>query len=225
VNVATDLETTFEELATRLYTAVVSDALDVAGSTGQVLAPRIRPVGPLRRPLIGRAATARAVRVDAAPERPYSTLLESMDRLAPGQVWIVATDGDGEVRSAIFGGLLATAARARGAIGCIVDGAVRDSRELERLEFPTFATGFCPADSFGRDEVVEHGRPIRCGGVEIQPGDLVVADHDGAVVVPSQLESEVIERALAKVEGERDMRDELAAGLPAGEAFAKYGIL
>lgn len=222
---ATEVTRTLEELTTRLYAAVVSDALDLVGSTEQVLASRIRPVGRLRSPLVGRAATARAVQVDTAPEHPYSTLLQAMDRLAPGNVWVVASDGDGEVRSAIFGGLLATAARARGAVGCVVDGAVRDSRELEQLEFPTFAAGYSPADSFGRDEVVEHGGPIRCGGVEIHPGELVVADHDGVVVVPSQLESQVIEQALAKVDGERDMRGELAAGLPAAEAFAKYGIL
>jgi 4-hydroxy-4-methyl-2-oxoglutarate aldolase len=212
-----------EELSRRLYSAVVSDALDGLGAVGCVLDPSIRPVSRLAGPLVGRAATARSVPVDAAPERPYGTLLEAMDLLAPGDVWIVAADG--QMRSAIFGGLLATAARARGALGCIVDGAVRDTRELERLEFPTFATGYSPADSFGRDEVVEHGRPVRCGGVEVRPGDLIVADHDGAVAIPADLEDEVVERALAKVDSEGHMRVELAEGLPAAKAFAKYGIL
>jgi 4-hydroxy-4-methyl-2-oxoglutarate aldolase len=223
--VTTDLTHTFEELATPLYAAVVSDALDVAGAAGQILASRIRPVGRLARPLIGRAATARAVRVDREPAQPYGALLEAMDLLGPGQVLLIATDGEGDVASAIFGGLLATAARARGAAGCIVDGAVRDSRELERLEFPTFATGFSPADSFGRDEVVEHGTVVCCGGVEIHPGDLIVADNDGIVAVPAPIEERVIEHALRKVAGEGDMRKELAAGMSTAEAFAKYGIL
>ena len=212
-----------ECLATRVYAAVISDALDALGSTDRVLGPDIRPIGRLERPLIGRAATARAVPVDVPPGRPYATLLEAMDLLGPGEVWVVASGG--QTRSAIFGGLLATAARARGAIGCIIDGAVRDSRELERLAFPTFATGYAPADSFGRDEVVEHGRPVLCAGVEIYPGDLIVADHDGVVAVPARLERHVIERALAKVDGEGEMRRELASGRPAAEAFAKYGIL
>lgn len=214
------------ELAERLYTAVVADALDLAGSRESILAPRIRPVaGITGLPVVGRAATARAVEVDAEPEHPYRTLLEAMDELKPGDVWVVATEAEGEVRSAIFGGLLATAARARGAVACIVDGAVRDTRELERLQFPTFATGFSPADSFGRDEVLEFGTPVVCGGVEVRPGDLVVADHDGVVVVPRHLAREVIEQALAKVDRERDMRGDLAGGMRAAEAFAKYGIL
>lgn len=213
----------WDELAARVYSAVISDALDALGSTGHVVDARVRPVTAVRRPLIGRAATARSVPVDMRPERPYAVLLEAMDRLAAGDVLVVASEGQN--RSAIFGGLLANAAQARGAVGCIVDGAVRDTRELERLGFPTFSTGFSPADSLGRDEVVEHGGPIRCGGAEVRPGDLVVADDDGVVVVPAELEERVLEHALAKVEGEGDMRGELAAGLPVAEAFAKYGIL
>jgi 4-hydroxy-4-methyl-2-oxoglutarate aldolase len=212
-----------KELAARLYSAVISDALDAAGSSGHCMGAQIRPTVPLERPLIGRAATARSIAVEGPPERPYATLLEAMDCLDAGQVWVVAAGS--EPRSAIFGGLLATAARARGAIGCVIDGAVRDTHELRRLAFPTFATGCSPADSYGRDEVVEHGGPVRCGGVLVCPGDLVVADDDGVVVVPRALEDEVIERALAKVEGEGRMREELADGLRAADAFAKYGIL
>ncbi len=220
------MKTEVGELTKRLYAAVVSDALDQSGSTSQVMAPRIRPVaGRDGLPIIGRAATARAVRVDAEPGRPYETLLAAMDRLQQGEIWVVATDGEGEVRSAIFGGLLATAARQRGAVACVIDGAVRDTRELERLEFPTFATGFSPADSFGRDEVVEHGQPVVCGGVEVHPGQLIVADNDGIVAIPRELERVVVDKALAKIDRERDMRGELADGMPVVEAFAKYGIL
>jgi 4-hydroxy-4-methyl-2-oxoglutarate aldolase len=220
---ATETGHDLEELAERLYSAVISDALDAAGSPGCCMSSRIRPTVPLMGPLVGRAATARSIEVEEPPERPYGTLLEAMDHLSAGEIWIVAAGG--EPRSAIFGGLLATAARARRAIGCVVDGAIRDSRELRRLAFPTFATGYSPADSYGRDEVVEHGRPVTCGGVLVCPGDLVVADDDGVVVVPRSLEDEVIERALAKIEGEGRMREELADGLRAADAFAKYGIL
>jgi 4-hydroxy-4-methyl-2-oxoglutarate aldolase len=224
LGLATDLSHTIEELATRLYAAVVSDALDVAGACDRILAARIRPLVTLRRPLVGRAATARAERVECAPERPYGALLGAMDMLERGQVLVIAGE-EGDIGSAIFGGLLATAALARGAAGCIVDGAVRDSRELERLGFPTFATGCSPADSYGRDEVVEHGRAIHCGGVEIHPGDLVVGDRDGVVAIPAPIEQQVIDYALRKVAGEGDMRKELAAGMSTAEAFAKYGIL
>jgi regulator of RNase E activity RraA len=213
----------FERLAARLYTAVVSDALDAVGSKTHILSPTIRPIQASVKPLIGRAATARSEPVDEAPERPYAALMEAMGLLGRGEILIVAAGGG--ARSAIFGGLLATAARASGAVGCIVDGAIRDTSELARLEFPTFATGFSPADSYGRDEVVEYGRPVICGGVEIHPGQLIIADIDGVVAIPLELEGEVIGRALAKVEGEGDMRGDLAGGLSVAEAFAKYGIL
>lgn len=213
----------FERLAARLYTAVVSDALDAVGSKAHILSPAIRPIQPTVKPLIGRAATARSEPVDQAPERPYSALMEAMGLLNRGEILIVAAGGG--ARSAIFGGLLATAARASGAVGCIVDGAIRDTDELTKLGFPTFATGFSPADSYGRDEVVEHGCTVICGGVEIHPGQLIIADIDGVVAIPLELEGEVIGRALDKVEGEGDMRGDLAGGLSVAEAFAKYGIL
>lgn len=211
------------DLARRLYAAVVSDALDAFDATEQLLAPEIRPVVPLARPLVGRAATARSIPVDEAPKRPYATLLEAIDLLSDGEVWMIASEG--AARSAIFGGLLATAASARRAAGCIVDGPVRDTRELERLAFPTFASGHSPADSYGRDEVIEHGVTIRCGGVLVSPGDLVIADRDGVAVVPAEIEDDVIDHALAKIAGEGNMRAELAAGMSATEAFAKYKIL
>lgn len=222
-DILSSTERSYDRLAQRIYAAVVSDALDGLEVTDRVLDPRIRPVVRVERPVVGRAATARAVPVDARPEKPYSTLLEAMGKLSAGDVWVVA--GDGRARSGIFGGLLATAARARGVTGCVVDGAVRDCGELERLEFPTFATGCSPADSYGRDEIVEYDVPIVCGGTSIAPGDLIVADRDGIVAVPKELEERVIERALAKVDGEGGMRGELASGLPVAEAFAKYGIL
>lgn len=212
-----------ERLAARIHAAVVSDALDACGVTNRVLNAGIRPVSTVTQPIVGRAATVRSVPAHEVPEHPYATLLEGLDRLRPGEVWVVAAGGQN--RSAIFGGLLATAARARGAVGCIVDGAVRDARELEMLGFPTFATGFSPADSRGREDVVEHGGAVICGGVVVRPGELVVADHDGIVVVPQELEEAVIEFSVAKLQGEDSMRRELASGLPASTAFAKYGIL
>jgi 4-hydroxy-4-methyl-2-oxoglutarate aldolase len=214
-------EPNHDHLSRRLYTAVISDVLDSLGVPEQVLNAQIRAVVSVQQPLIGRAATARAIPVDTAPEHPYAKMLEAVDLLRGGDVWVIA----GEPQSAIFGALLATAAKARGARGCIVDGAVRDTRELEGLEFPTFATHASPVDSMGRDEIVEHGCPIECAGVKIQPGDLMVADKDGVVAVPADLAQEVLERALAKVRDEHSMRTELAEGVSAASAFTKYGIL
>jgi regulator of RNase E activity RraA len=173
--------------------------------------------------LVGRARTARAVAVDAMPAQPYARLLSLIDALDSGDVLVI--DAGGRNSSGIFGGLLATAVKAAGGRGAIIDGDTRDLRELERLSFPTIARGGCPADSLGRDEVVAVDETIECGGVQIASGDLVVADADGIVIVPHEIEAQVVRLALEKVSGEDLVRQQLANGMSASVAFARYGIL
>ncbi|HST40947.1 MAG TPA: RraA family protein [Conexibacter sp.] len=213
----------FDALAGRLYSAVVSDILDTLGHPDQVVRAGLRPATSGDWTLVGRVRTARADAVSERPERPYAELLGLIDTLQTGDVLMI--DAGGRDSSGIFGGLLATAVKAAGGRGAIIDGDTRDLRELERLAFPTLARGGCPADSLGRDEVVETDGPIECGGVRIESGDLVVADSDGIVVVPRALEQQVVELALEKVAGEDVVRRELANGMPASVAFERYGIL
>jgi regulator of RNase E activity RraA len=93
------------------------------------------------------------------------------------------------------------------------------------MSFPVFHGGIGPLDSKGRSKMVARDEPIVCGGVAVQPGDLVVGDADGVVVIPQQMAGEVIERALAKITGENHTRDELAAGASLAEVFARHGVL
>jgi regulator of RNase E activity RraA len=127
--------------------------------------------------------------------------------------------------SAIFGGLLATTVQVAGGRGVIVDGYVRDAKEIEGMQMPTFTRGLSPLDSFGRDEVVEVDGPVTIAGVLVHPGDLVLADYDGIVFVPARVEGEVLEAAFLKVGGEGRVRQALRSGMSATEAFAKFGIL
>ena len=213
----------FDELAEKLYAAVVSDILDGLGHPGQVVRAGLRPAVSGEWTLVGRIRTARAVAVAERPERPYAQLLSLIDSMRGGDVLVM--DAGGRDSSGIFGGLLATAVKAAGGRGAIIDGDTRDLRELERLGFPTLVRGSCPADSLGRDEVVETDAPIVCGGVTVTSGDLVVADQDGVVVVPQAIEQKVVELALEKVSGEDVVRRELANGMSASAAFERYGIL
>ena len=86
-------------------------------------------------------------------------------------------------------------------------------------------TGLSPVDSYGRGDVVAYNVPIECGGVTVNPGDIVFGDIDGVVVVPQAVEVEVFEAALAKVSGENRTRDELRAGATLREVYDRYGIL
>jgi regulator of RNase E activity RraA len=205
-----------------LHPAVVSDCLDAVGLRGQVLHPRIRPLYPDAK-VAGVAATVRCVAVDGVPEQReewYRGEIAAIDALRPGEVMVVST-----CEAAYFGELLATAARARGARGIVMDAFTRDSLQLIEMRFPTFVTGIHCADALGRIDVAESGGPIECGGVTVSPGDLVLGDHDGVVAIPAAVALEVVEAAERKVARESEVRARLAEGMPVAEAFRRYGIL
>jgi regulator of RNase E activity RraA len=205
-----------------LSSAVLADVLDGLGHRTSALPPTVRPLRPEWK-VFGRAATLSAVAVAAEPERPYAVELECIDALAPGDVLVATTNGDHG--SALWGELLSTAARARGAVGAVIDGLTRDAARIVAMGFPVFAAGFSPLDSKGRLDGISHGRPVRVGSCVVAPGDFVFADVDGVVVVPQALAAEAFARALEKVSGENRVRAELEKGRSVREVFAEYGIL
>jgi regulator of RNase E activity RraA len=124
-----------------------------------------------------------------------------------------------------WGELLTTAARARGAAGCVTDGLVRDVRLIREMRFPVFSGGIGPLDSKGRGTVVATDVPVECGGVLVSPGDWIFGDVDGVVVLPGSLCERVLRDALQKAASENTVRAELAAGEPLASVFARHGIL
>jgi 4-hydroxy-4-methyl-2-oxoglutarate aldolase len=210
-----------ERLA-RLYTAVVSDALDSIGYRDQVMHHSVRPLDP-EMVLAGRARTAWAAEIHHEPPEPWLLQRQLTESLQPGDVVVV---GVRETRdSANWGELMSTAARAKGCRGILMDGCLRDSRRVISLGFPCFAIGLTPADDQFRTEWVSIDKPIRCGGVGVQPGDYVLGDRDGVVVVPAKAVEEVLRLAEAKVSKEDVTRVELEQGIPINEVFKKHGTL
>jgi 4-hydroxy-4-methyl-2-oxoglutarate aldolase len=205
-----------------LTSAVLADVLDSLGHRSGALPPAVRPLRPGWK-LFGRAATLSAIPVAAEPASPYAVELACVDALRPGEVLVATTHGDRG--SALWGELLSTAARARGAAGAVIDGLTRDAARILAMDFPVFAAGFSPLDSRGRLDGVSHGRPVRVGDCVVRPGDWVLGDLDGVVVVPAELAGRTFARALEKVSGEDRVREELARGRSAREVFAQYGIL
>jgi regulator of RNase E activity RraA len=206
----------------RLYPAVVSDCLDRLGIRTQVLEPHIRPLYADAK-VAGYAATVHCIDVEAVPEDRsdwYGGELSAVDSLHPGDVMVVST-----CRGSYWGELLATASRYRGARGLVADAYTRDTLALMEMRFPTFAAGIHCADSLGRIDVDAVGVPIDCGGVEVHPGDLVLGDNDGVVIIPASLGAEVIGLAEEKVAGENLVRDKLAEGMPVADAFRTYGVI
>jgi 4-hydroxy-4-methyl-2-oxoglutarate aldolase len=206
----------------RLHPAVVADCLDRLGVRTQVLEPHIRPLYADAR-VAGYAATVHCIDVEAVPEDRadwYRGEMSAVDSLQPGDVMVVST-----CRGSYWGELLATASRYRGARGLVADAYTRDTLALMEMRFPTFAAGIHCADSLGRIDVDAVGVPISCGGVDVGPGDLVLGDNDGVVVIPAALGAEVIGLAEGKVAGEDLVRAKLAEGMPVSEAFRTYGVI
>jgi 4-hydroxy-4-methyl-2-oxoglutarate aldolase len=206
----------------RLYPAVLSDCLDKLGYRQQVMEPRIRPLYP-EAVLAGFAATVHCIEVDAPPanrDEYYKGELQAVDALREGDVMVVSTcDGS------YWGELLATASRYRGAVGIVADAYTRDTLKLIEMQFPTFTAGISACDSLGRIEVDRVGVPIECGGVTVKPDDLLLADYDGVVVIPSKVAQEAISLAEEKVAGENLVRDKLGEGMPVWDAFRTYGVI
>ncbi len=217
-----DVLTTYGPHKDLLYSAVLADVLDALGHRAGALPPELRPLRPEWR-LFGRAATLDVLPVAVEPEKPYAVELECIDALKPGDVLVATTHGDRG--SALWGELLSTASKARGAAGAVLDGLTRDAARIIGLDWPVFAAGFGPLDSKGRLDGIRHGRPVRIGDCVVKPGDWVFGDLDGVVVVPAELAERAFPLALEKVTGEDRVREELAKGRGVREVFAEYGIL
>jgi 4-hydroxy-4-methyl-2-oxoglutarate aldolase len=212
-------DTTLLDRLQAIYPAVVSDELDRMGYRNQVMRPDIRPLFP-EASVAGFAFTVHAVPVFDVPAEPYKLEMESVDNLTLGDVMCVSP-----IEGSFWGELLSTAAKYRGCRGVIVDGYTRDTQAIIEMGFPTFVRGIHMADSLGRLDVAAYNVPIECGGVPVRPGDLILGDYDGIVVIPQEVAEEAISRAEEKVRGENLVRKHLQEGMPVSEAFRRFGVI
>jgi regulator of RNase E activity RraA len=204
------------------YSAVVCDALDAEGYPHQ--SPRV-PIKPMTTGgvLVGRAKTTLWADMAHVDPKPYELELLAVDSCKADEVLIAAAHGS--PRSGIWGELLTTAARNQGCVGAIIDGMVRDVAKIRAMSFPVFARGTCIYDSKDRQRVIDVDVPVEIDGVRFSAGDLVIADEDGLVVVPRAVEETVIRKAWEKVHAENKVRDAIAGGMKATEAFRVFGVL
>jgi regulator of RNase E activity RraA len=209
-------------LRDRLYTAVVSDVLDRQGLLEQAMSARIRPIEPGMR-LVGRAHTVLTADIYERPANPYEKEIAAVDSLEPGDVMVADTNGS--ERTCLWGELLSTAARARGANGCVLDGHVRVVHRIVEMGFPVFCTGFRPVDSSSRSTIVDFDCPVRCGGVLVHPGDIIFADVDGVVVIPRDHLQATVAAAVEKVEAENSSRQMLEEGYLLRDVYDRFGVL
>jgi regulator of RNase E activity RraA len=186
----------------KIRTATLSDAIAKAGfhSPEQLIIGDVHPMHPNSRIVVGRARTQRRVLIRDAERLTQAinpALSESFtDQAKPGD-FLVVTAPHGP-QSAIFGGILALTAKLRGAVGVIVDGATRDVQQANDYGLPVWARSVTPlAGGYSGYSILEVDVPINCGGVEIIPGDIIVADGDGVVVVPANKAENILDLAEA----------------------------
>lgn len=199
--------------------ASVADSVDkVAGRRGYLdheIRPRIND-----RRVVGPAVTVREGPEPGAGAPQHA--LELIDSAAAGSVMVIAIDGEANV--AIWGGLMTAGAFARGFAGAILDGGVRDVSEIRRdYDFPVFARSVSPGSTVGRFKTLGANIPVRIGGVEVRPGDIMVADGDGVVCVPREHAEAVLAMAREIDAREAEQAKLIVQAKSLKEGLAKYG--
>jgi 4-hydroxy-4-methyl-2-oxoglutarate aldolase len=202
-----------------IYTAVLADILDARGFPTQTLPPSIRPLRPGMR-LAGPAFTVcgRPART-ASYDESLRKVLQMLGEVPSGHV---ALYDCGQDVAAHLGELSVTSLEARGVAGCVLDGGCRDVRFILGLGFPVFCAHVTPMDSTGRWELEATQVPVTIGAVRVEPGDWVVGDDDGVVVVPGTIAAEVLAEAEEKAATENEIRAAVREGATPLEAYERY---
>lgn len=172
-------------------TASVADACDKIVGRRCYMDHQIKPrIGDHK--IAGRAVTILEVPTDEFV--PPQHALDAIDESEPGSVICISMNGETEI--ACWGGLMTAGAVANGHTAAVLDGAVRDLSEIRRdYDFPVFARSVSPGTTLGRFKTLASGVPIQIGGILVRPGDIVMGDVDGVVVVPVEHEQEVLAAA------------------------------
>ena len=190
MNARPDLDGMIAEFM-QLSTTNVSDALDRLQLEG---APHgILPLWPGCRKIVGPAATMKLVPVGESTASPVNGSLEAVMAGRPGEVLVIDHGGNMEVNS--YGGIVGFTTHHRKLSGCIIDGVARDVDEYKELDLPVYARGIVQQSIRNRCAFGGYGIEVRLAGVRVRPGDLVMADGNGVVVIPKENAEEALKIA------------------------------
>lgn len=195
-------------------TATLADAMDKLGRDGCLLG--IAPLASGQR-IIGRAFTVRYV----AAGSPPGTVGDYLDDVEPGQ--IVVLDNNGRTDATVWGDILTAIANTKGVGGTVIDGVCRDVSRALDLGYPIYSRGRYMRTGKDRVEVAAVQEPVDISGIKIHPGDLIVGDDDGIVVIPSDIEEEVLRVAVEIDEREDKILAAVLGGATLSEARAEQG--
>jgi len=207
----------FEELL-KVYSpsCLVADAQERSG----VMRSYLRPLTSETR-FVGPALT---VRLEPGNQ------VDCLDALSVAQAGdVIVVDAAGETETSVWGGLMAGLCKMKGVVGAVVDGAIRDTDEIKDLGFFIFSKAVVPRSTHspfsGRLEPIEVNVPIQCGGVLVRPGDLVLGDEIGVVVVPLEEAAQILKKAQEQAEKEEKTREKIRQRKTVEELLAEFGRL
>jgi 4-hydroxy-4-methyl-2-oxoglutarate aldolase len=202
--------------------ASVADAMEQLYGKKAYMSHDMRPVAPTK-------FAGPAVTVLLKPEenkdgsKALQGMLDAIDEAPAGSVYVMVLENG--LDYAGIGGLMSTAMKVRGLAGAVVDGGLRDTPQVAKLQFPVFSRGIVPSTTVNHFRFAGKNIPVKCAGVTVNPGDMVVADMDGVVVVPKEQEAAVLKKAQQLDDSEHSMFPYIEKFRSIREAVAKFGRL
>lgn len=213
---AKEFDDLYRKRLEKLATTNLADALDKVGLRGAVIG--IRPMYDCPK-IIGRAVTIKITAAGMAKSKHHLGV-RAIDAAHPGDVIVI--DNRGDLYNNCWGEILSMAAKMKGVSGVVVDGAARDIDACRDFGFPVYARGAVPITARGRIMEESFNEVIRVGDVQVRPGDILVADINGVVIIPVEKLDEVLEAAEQIYQKETAMVEELRRGVPILEVDQKY---
>ena len=205
-------------------TSNVADVLDSMNLLQQGLAADFGPYPETCKRMAGWAYTIRG-QMTPYPQGGDADKMAACQGLSPGEISVWSGNGEG---ICYFGELIALGMKEKGCVGALLDGGIRDVRWIGEHQFPVFARYRTPVQSIGRWKVTAHQIPVYMrghdgGNVIVRPGDFILCDDDGAIVIPMEHVESVLVESERLTQIEKNIRVEIANGLSLGDALKKYG--
>ncbi|MFL6463707.1 MAG: RraA family protein [Bryobacteraceae bacterium] len=202
--------------------ASVADAIELLYGKKMYMSHDMRPLFTTK--FAGRAVTVQLRKEEHTEgSKALSGMMDVIDEAAPGSVYVMVLE-DG-LDYAGLGGLMSTAMKYRGLAGAVVDGGVRDTPQVTKLQFPVFSRGVAPSTTVNHFRVTGKNVPVSCAGVPVRASDIIVADMDGVVVVPREKAAEILKKAQQLDETEHSMYPFIEKYRSIREAVSKFGRL
>ena len=200
--------------------ASVADAMEQLYGSKAYMTHDMRPLAPAK--FAGRAVTVLLKKEEHQEGAAASKgMLDAIDTAAPGSVYVMVVE-DG-LDYAGIGGLMSTAMKYRGFAGAVIDASVRDTPQIQKLQFPVFSRGVAPSTTINHYRFAGSNVPVTCAGVRVHPGDIIVADMDGVAVVPADKAEDVLRKAQQLDDIEHRMMPFIEKYKSINEAVKQFG--